>query len=119
MLRTTSGSDQRAVIRASKSQSDEAVTDTLVELLRQGSPSVAAESALALGQPGRNAAVRVLQEAAFNRPSTVGKAVVRSLGGIGTAEAREALAAIATSVDDETVRKRARAELRKLESQPR
>ncbi|MEM9728675.1 MAG: HEAT repeat domain-containing protein [Myxococcota bacterium] len=114
LLRSTSGSDQRAVVRASKNQSSEAVTKTLLDLLRHGQPPVAAEAAGALGRPGSDVAVDALEDAALNRPAPIGKASVRSLGGIRTPAAYAALSKIATTAPDESVRKRASAELRKL-----
>ncbi len=106
-----------AAIRALAPRSGPPVRDFLLELLTSDSEATAstvAEAAIALGGSGDPRALAALADAVERPEARVRNAVIRGLGLSGDERARRLLSEIGTSHPDETTRKRADAELRKL-----
>lgn len=103
------------VVRAAGRHPSAEVNAALVGMLAGGDDEVAAAAALALGDPAHTAAVGVLTGALDRAEPRVRMAAIRALGRIGTSEARNALEAAAGSHDDPATRRRAAAEVRRLE----
>jgi hypothetical protein len=115
LLRTTSGSERFAVVRAVAAQPSEPVTQVLVTLLASDDPLLVAAAAISLGAPGNEAAVAPLAALLDANESRVRVAAIRGLGRIGTSGARTALAKAATAHPDAPTRRRAGAELKLLD----
>jgi hypothetical protein len=110
LLRTTSGSDRLAVVRAAGAHPSEPVAEELVALLGAEDPALVAAAALSLGAPGNDAAVAPLAKLFASPESRVRMAAIRGLGRVGTPAARKALAEAAASHPDAATRRRAGAE---------
>ncbi|MGB5810325.1 MAG: HEAT repeat domain-containing protein [Polyangiales bacterium] len=113
LLETTEGPDRVVVIRACRAHQSPPVTRVLIDWLQSADPVTASEAALALGTPGHDAAVDPLANALRAGDRRVSMATIRALGSISTPKAWETLAKAAASNEDESIRRRAAAELRR------
>jgi len=104
--------DRVTAVRGAASCRDVAVRARLVELVADRDPLVASAAAIAVGAPGREAAVAPLTRALDSESPRVRMAAIRGLGRIDTASSRAALAKAAASNPDPAIRGRAEAELR-------
>ena len=102
-----------AVIRAAGGAGAVRLAPRLVALLEDPDPGVVAAAAIALGAPGNRSAVAPLSSILDHDSRQVRMAAIRGLGQIGGPEALAALEAAADH-GDESTRRRARAEVRKL-----
>jgi hypothetical protein len=103
-----------AVVRAAGAHPSAPVNRQLMRLLEAADADVAEAAAIALGVPGNQQAVAPLANALRLGEPRLSMAAIRGLGRIGTPAARAALEAAARDHPDETVRRRARAEVRRL-----
>lgn len=115
LLGETTGANRRAVIHAAGARPSPAVNAALTEILKGADDAASVAAAVALGSPGNAAAVPSLSEAVASESTRLAMAAIRGLGRIGTADARAVLASAARSHPDATVRRRAEAELNRLE----
>ncbi len=117
MLRQTKPPALTQVARAAGAHRSLEIEARLVEML--GGPDAASEAAaLALGHPHHSGAVPALAEVLDSDAPRVRMAAIRSLGHIATPEALRALEAAASANGDEATRRRAAAEVRRLERAP-
>jgi hypothetical protein len=112
LLGASRGSDRLAVIPVAGTRPTPAVSAALGEILSGPDLAAACAAAVALGSPGNTAAIEPLSKALFSDDARLAMAAIRGLSGVGTPEAREAIAAAAASHPDPAVRRRAQAELR-------
>jgi len=115
LVRTTSGADRLAAVRAAGVHPSEAVARELTRLLGSGDPFLVAAAAIALGAPGSESAVAPLAKLFGSPEPRVRAAAIRGLGKVATPGAREALAKAAASHPDEATRRRAGAEVKLLD----
>jgi hypothetical protein len=118
LLRTTSGADRLAAVRAAGAHPSGAVTAALTPMLANKDPLLAAAAAVAIGTPGAQGAVAPLAGLLDSSEPRVRSAAIRGLGRIATPGAREALAKAAASHPDAATRRRASAEVRLLDGSP-
>jgi HEAT repeat protein len=111
-VRSTTGSDRIAAVRAAGAHPSAPVVRELVALLGGDDPLLVAAAAVALGAPGSEAAVAPLAKLLASPEPRVRSAAIRGLGRIGTPGAREALAKAAASHPDAATRRRAGAEVK-------
>jgi hypothetical protein len=111
LLRSVEPPDLRAVARAAGAHPSRPVNRELIRLLGVADPETAEAAAIALGVPGNDEAVAPLAQALGKGRPPLPMAAIRGLGRIGTPAARAALEQAARDHSDETVRRRARAEL--------
>jgi HEAT repeats len=114
LLRTTSGADRLAAVRAAGAHPSEAVEKELKALLASSDPLLVAAAAVAIGTPGAENAVTSLAKLLDSREPRVRSAAIRGLGRIATKSARQVLAKAAASHSDADTRRRASAEVRLL-----
>ncbi len=119
LVRTTSGADRLAAVRAAGAHPSDVVAAQLTPLLAGDDPLLASAAAVALGAPGRANAVAPLAEALGSPQPRVRSAAVRGLGKIATPGAREALAKAAATHPDPPTRRRAAAEVQLLDRSTR
>lgn len=115
LLRGTRGRELLGVIRAAGAHPSPATRAVLLEILAGGDSEAAAAAAMALGEPGNDAAVAPLTRALSQGDERLRMASIRGLGRIATASARRALEEAAGSHPDPATRRRARAEAQLLE----
>jgi len=115
LVRTTSGADRLAAVRAAGAHPSEAVAKELTPLLASEDPLLVAAAAVALGAPGSEAAVAPLAVLLGSPEPRVRAAAIRGLGKVATTGAREALAKAAASHPDASTRRRAGAEVKLLD----
>lgn len=115
LLLTTSGSERRVVIGAVAAHPGPRANQALLKILAGSDPFARSEAAVSLGYPGNDAAVEPLSKALFSDDTRLAMAAIRGLGGIGSDKARAALSSAAASQPDETIRRRARSELLRLD----
>jgi len=115
LLRTTTGEDRFAVVRASAAHPSEPVTAELRALLASDDSLLVAAAAVSLGTPGNDAAVAPLAKLLGSDESRVRMAAIRGLGRVATPGAKQVLAKTAAAHSDEATRRRAGAEVRLLE----
>jgi hypothetical protein len=115
LLRTTRGPERLAVIPAAGLRRSAPVQEELRKILFEPDVSAASAAAVALGSRGNAAAVAPLTKALHSGEARLALAAIRSLGRIGTPEARAAIDAAAAAHPDPAVRRRAQAEARLLE----
>lgn len=111
LLRTTTGSDRFAVVRAVAAHPSAPVNAELLALLASDDRQLAAAAAVSLGAPGNDAAVAPLAKLLGDEQERVRMAAIRGLGRIATPKAKQALAEAAESHPDPRIRRRAAAEL--------
>jgi len=119
LLRTTRGRERLAVIPAAGLRRSAPVQEELEKILFEPDVSAASAAAVALGSQGNATAVAPLTKALHSGEARLAMAAIRSLGRIGTPEARAAIDAAAAAHPDPAVRRRAQAEARLLEGQAR
>jgi hypothetical protein len=115
LVRTTSGADRLAAVRAAGVHPSEPVARELTRLLRSEDPLLVAEAAIALGAPGSESAVAPLAKLLGSPEPRVRAAAIRGLGKVGTPGARDALAKAAATHPDAATRRRAGAEVKLLD----
>ena len=115
LLRSTAGADKLAVVRALAAHPSVPVTTELISILGGDDVHLASAAAVALGVPGNQSAVRPLGRALSDGDERLRMASIRGLGRIETVEARKALEEAAVSHPDPATRRRARAEVARLE----
>ena len=115
LVRSTTGPDRFAAVRAAGAHPSEPVAQELGRLLDGTDALLVAEAALALGAAGREASVAPLAKLLASPEPRVRGAAIRGLGRVGTRGAREALAKAAASHPDADTRRRAGAELKLVE----
>ena len=113
-VRTTSGPDRLAAVRAAGAHPSEPVARELARLLASEDALLVASAAVALGSPGSDAAVAPLAKLLGSGEPRVRAAAIRGLGEVATASAREALAKVAASHPDADTRRRAGAEMKRI-----
>lgn len=109
------GNERNVVIRAVAAHPDPAVDAELLKILAGTDALAASEAAVSLGYTGNESAVQPLANALNSKNSRRRMAAVRGLGGIGSANARAVLSSAAASHPDQATRRRANAELARLE----
>jgi hypothetical protein len=114
LVRTTSGADRLAAVRAAGAHPSEPVARELSALLGSEDALLVATAAVALGTAGGEAAVAPLAKLLASDEPGVRSAAIRGLGQAATPGAREALSKAAASHPDPPTRRRALAELRRL-----
>jgi hypothetical protein len=115
LLRTTTGEDRFAVVRASAAHPSEPVTAELRALLASDDSLLVAAAAVSLGTPGNDAAVAPLAKLLRSDESRVRMAAIRGLGRVATPGAKQVLVRTAAEHADAATRRRAGAEVRLLE----
>jgi len=115
LLQATSGAERKSVIRAAGRHPSVELGTALLALLEGEDLSAAREAAIAVGWPGYDAAVAPLGTALAGEDARLRMAAIRGLGGVATAEAQRMLAASASEHPDDATRRRAGAEVRRLE----
>ena len=115
LVRTTSGADRLAAVRAAGVHPSEPVARELARLLGSEDPLLVAAAAVALGSPGSESAVAPLAKLLGSPEPRVRAAAIRGLGKVATPGAREALAKAAVSHPDGATRRRAGAEVKLLD----
>ena len=114
LLKSTTGSDRTAVIRAAGRHPSADVLAALLALLAGEDDDAAREAAIALGWRGNAAGVQPLDAALAAEDRKLRMAAIRGLGGIGTPAARRVLEKASLSHPDPATRRRARAEATRL-----
>lgn len=117
LLRTTTGKDRLAAVRASAAHPSEPVTAELRALLANDDHQLVSAAAVALGTPGNDAAVAPLAKLLASDDSRVRMAAIRGLGRVATPRARQVLMKTAAGHPDASTRRRARAEVQLLDRQ--
>ena len=117
LLRTTTGTDRLAAVRASAAHPSAPVTAELRALLANDDTQLVSAAAVALGTPGNDAAVAPLAKLLASDESRVRMAAIRGLGRVATPRARQVLAKTAAAHPDASTRRRAGAEVRLLDRQ--
>jgi HEAT repeat protein len=97
----------------------EPVARELAGLLGSEDALLVAAAAVALGAPGSKAAVTPLAKLLGSEDACVRGAAIRGLGGVATPGAREALAKAAASHPDAATRRRAGAEVKRIDRSAR
>jgi len=115
LLRTTTGEDRFAVVRASAAHPSEPVTAELRALLASDDSLLVAAAAVSLGTPGNDAAVAPLAKLLKSDESRVRMAAIRGLGRVATPGAKQVLVKTAAEHPDAATRRRAGAEVRLLD----
>lgn len=115
LVRTTHGEDRLAVVRASAAHPSQPVTAELVALLESDDSQLMAAAAVALGNPGNDAAVAPLAKLLASDAARVRMAAIRGLGRISTPRARQLLAKTAATHPDAATQRRAAAEVRSID----
>ena len=115
LLRTTTGPDRFAVVRAAGAHPSEPVTKELVALLASDDSLLVAAAAISLGAPGDESAVAPLAKLLDSNERRVRMAAIRGLGGVGSPRAKEVLASAAAKHPEAATRRRAAAEVKLLE----
>jgi hypothetical protein len=103
-----------AVVRAAGAHPSASVNRELIRILGAAEGELAEAAAIALGVPGNHAAVAPLADALRRGKPPVPMATIRGLGRIATPAALAALEIAARDHPEEMVRRRARAEVRRL-----
>lgn len=114
LLRSTSGAERIAVVRAAGAHPSGAVTKELVKLLSVNDPQLVSTAAVSLGSPGNDSALAPLAGLLAREDPRVRMAAIRALGRVGTPAAKQALAEAAASHPDPATRRRAAAEVKLL-----
>ncbi len=115
LLRTTTGRDRFAVVRAAAVHPSVPVNAELLDLLASEDSQLVAAAAVSLGVPGNDAAVAPLSILLDDDQERVRMATIRGLGRIGTPKAKQALAAAVASHPEPATRRRAAAEVKLLD----
>ena len=115
LLRTTTGRDRLAAVRASAAHPSEPVTAELLALLANDDHQLVSAAAVGLGTPGNDAAVASLAKLLASDESRMRMAAIRGLGRVATPRAREVLVKTAAGHPDGSTRRRAGAEVRLLD----
>jgi hypothetical protein len=115
LLGATKGADRRVAIQAAGAHPSPRVNAALIEILQGEDGAAAASAAVALGSPGNATAVPPLAKAVASEDTRLATAAIRGLGRVGTTKAREVLSSAAHSHSAPSVRRRATAELRRLD----
>ena len=115
LLRTTTGEDRLAVVRASAAHPSEPVAAELRALLANDDTLLVAAAAVSLGTRGNDAAVAPLAKLFASDESRVRMAAIRALGRVATPAAKQVLMKTAADHPDAATRRRAAAEVRLLE----
>jgi len=115
LLRTTTGEDRLAVVRASAAHPSEPVAAELRALLANDDSLLVAAAAVSLGTRGNDAAVAPLAKLLASDESRVRMAAIRALGRVATPAAKQVLVKTAADHPDAATRRRAAAEVRLLE----
>jgi hypothetical protein len=110
LLRTSDGSDLLAVIHAVAEHPSAGVDAQLFPLLAHADVTLATAAATALGVPGNVDAVRPLATSLGRDDAELRRAIVDSLGRIGTQSARQALELAAARHPDPVTRRHAETE---------
>jgi hypothetical protein len=119
LVRTTTGADRLAAVRAAGAHPSEPVARELAGLLASEDALLVAAAAVAFGAPGSEAAVAPLAKLLGSEDARVRGAAIRGLGGVATPGAREALAKAAASHPDAATRRRAGAEVKRIDRSAR
>jgi hypothetical protein len=117
LLETSADRERLVVIRAVATYPGPEVDAALMAILAGADQAARSEAAISLGHPGNDAAVAPLSQALSSTDPRLAMAAARGLGGIGNDEARAALRTASESHPDEAVRRKARAELVRLDRQ--
>jgi hypothetical protein len=117
LLRTTTGKDRLAAVRATAAHPSEPVTTELRALLAHDDSQLVSAAAVALGTRGNDAAVTPLAKLLESDEPRVRMAAIRGLGRVATPRARQVLAKTAAAHPDVSTRRRAGAEVRLLDRQ--
>jgi len=115
LLRTTTGKDRFAVVRASAAHPSEPVAAELRALLASDDSLLVAAAAVSLGTRGNDGAVAPLAKLLRSDESRVRMAAIRGLGRVATPGAKQVLVKTAAAHPDAATRRRAGAEVRLLE----
>jgi len=116
LLRTTAGADRLAAVRAAAAHPSEPVAQELARLLTSGDPQLVASAAVSLGGAGSAPSVAPLAKLLESPDARVRAAAIRGLGRLAAPGAREPLAKAAAEHPDPDTRRRAAAELRRLDA---
>ncbi len=115
LLRTTTGPDRFAVVRAAGAHPSAPVAKELAALLASDDPLLVAAAAVSLGAPGDESAVAPLAKLLDSDEQRVRMAAIRGLAQVGSSGAREVLAKAAAEHPEAATRRRAAAEVKLLE----
>jgi HEAT repeats len=115
LLQTSQGNERNVVIRAVAAHPGPLVDAELLKILASTDALAASEAAISLGYAGNEAAVQPLANTLNSKNPRRRMAAIRGLGGIGSADARAVLSSVAASHPDQATRRRANAELARLE----
>lgn len=118
LVASASPARRPAALRAAGQSPQPAVAAFLIEVVAGEDPRMAEEAAIALGRPGRVAAVPALEEALGSDNARLRGAALRSLTAIGGPEALRVLQKAAESHADDAMRRRARAAVRRIGRPP-
>jgi hypothetical protein len=116
LLRTTAGADRLAAVRAAAAHPSEPVEQELARLLTSGDTQLVASAAVSLGGAGSAASVAPLAKLLDSPDARVRAAAIRGLGRLAAPGAREPLAKAAAEHPDPDTRRRAAAELRRIDA---
>jgi hypothetical protein len=119
LLRGTSGPDRLAAVRAAGAHPSAPVAEELARLLASEDPELVATAAVALGSAGSAGSAAPLAKLLAAPEPRVRAAAIRGLGRLAAPGAREALAKASASHPDPDTRRRAAAELRRLDAAAR
>jgi hypothetical protein len=115
LLASVEPPELRAVVRAAGAHPSAPVNRELIRLLEAGDEETAVAAAVSLGVPGNREAVAPLAKALREGKRPLQMATIRGLGLVGTPEALAVLEEAARGHPEASVRRRARAEVRRLE----
>jgi hypothetical protein len=111
LLRTSTGADRQAVVRAVAAHPSEPVALELSKLLASSDPLLVSSAAVSIGSRGNDAAVAPLSKLLEAGEPRVRMAAIRGLGKVGSPRAKKVLAEAASSHPDAATRRRAAAEV--------
>lgn len=116
LLRVAQGPDRLAVIPAAGLHGGPTTRSALEEILFGPDVPTAVAAAVALGVPGEQSVIAPLTVALRSTDRRLAMAAVRALGKVGTSDAGRAIREAASAHPDATVRRRAKAELQRLDA---
>jgi hypothetical protein len=116
LVRTTAGTDRLAAVRAAAAHPSEPVAQELAKLLASEDALLVAAAAVSLGGAGSAASVAPLAKLLASPDTRVRAAAIRGLGRLAAPGAREPLAKAAAEHPDPDTRRRAAAELRRIDA---